>query len=179
MDEYEPLINVTKSYTTYDMKYLMMSFCYHIAPLRQSEICNLKYDCDDKKFNSVNTKTWKLYINNHKTCGKVTRDAYNIPKELQDILTKYKNGKLKNNEFVITNKKFKPLTTSYCTKLLNQIFGKGIGNQYIRKYFSTHQFNSTDSIEEVLQYAQNIGHDINTHVNDYLNIIPNENITSI
>lgn len=169
MDQLEKVIDINPKYNQYDLEYLLLGFYYYLFPLRQAEVCNLKWDTDEPEFNCLDSINWKITIRNHKTDKIQNRPVYNIPKEFIDILKKYKETKLKNCEWVIATLSLSRMKTDYVTKTFNKVFdGKKISTQKLRRDLSKEQHDLDPSFEHNNEYAKAIGHSLATAVRDYI-----------
>lgn len=160
-------------YTTTDLEVLLLSFYIYLFPFRQQELCDLKWDCEDDKYNSINTTTWKCHIRAHKNDKKgmiCERDAYNIPKEFIAILKEYRENKLKDCEWVIPNSKKTVLTPDHATKVFNKIFdGRKISSQVLRRKLSTDHYKKYgNDFKTLFDFSEGMGHSMTSHMVDYV-----------
>ncbi len=169
-------LGVTKlnsNYTTTDVEVLLLSFYVYLFPFRQQELCDLKWDCEDENYNSINTKTWKCHIRAHKNDKKgiiCVREQYNMPKEFIAILKEYRENKLKDCEWVIPNSKKTVLNPDHGTKIFNKIFdGRKISCQVLRRKLSTaHYKQYGNDFKALYEFSEGMGHSISSHMVDYV-----------
>jgi integrase len=176
-DKLETRLKIVKyntKYTTTDIEVLLLSFYTYLFPFRQMELCELKWDSDSEDCNSIDTVNNLCHIRVHKNDKKqgliFERSAYNIPKELMDILKEYKNGKLKDCEWVIPNISKNQMHPDYVTKTFNKIFdGRKVSSQVLRRKLSTEHYKKFgNDFKAILEYSQGCGHSISTTFTDYI-----------
>ena len=139
------------------------------------------FDKLDKKFNYVifeNNKPSLFIFYNHKTKKTYPEQKITIPNKLSEILNDYVEGNnIKNNNFLFgrdTTDFKEPYIQSKFTEKLQKIFlkytGKKISVDLLRTSQSTYLDNQPISLAQRKEIAQQMGHQLTTHLQYSKNI---------
>lgn len=111
----------------------------------------------------------KFYYNVYKTRGHYGEVIIDAPEDLQIIINNYiKNNNIKNNDFLLTNKKNEDLTknTNEMTLVLNKIFKGKVGASMLRRSYLTNKYSKEQ--EELNKDANAMSSSKATIQNNYI-----------
>lgn len=177
-DDHKTKLN--NKFNKYDVYYVLLCLYTMLPPLRSQDYCDsfLLYDSSNEKeiednmmilkeCNYLCLKNKKLYINKSKTSKHYGSKIIDIPDELIQILTNFKNKS--NSTYVICSTKNKYVTTNNFVPLFKEALnGHSASSSTMRKIFISEKVvDSNMKPEERKEVARIMGHSISTQSNTY------------
>lgn len=149
-----------KEYDTLQ-QFVMASIYLLIPPRRIKDYTHFVWKkTDDKNYLDEN----EIVFNTYKTAKTYGEQRVEIPKELVDILKKWKSKKNAmgiKSEYVFTDRDGKPFTQPNFTRELNRIFGKGISVSMLRHIYITDDvLKDMPELERLQEKAEDLGHSV-------------------
>lgn len=158
------------------LSYLILSLYVALPPKRNQDWTLMKIsnsNNNDANYNYLNLKNNEFIFNKYKTYKKNGELIEKIPEDLLQVIKVYlkyhplyKNNK-KSNPYFLVYYDGSPLSSvNSITRILNNIFNKKIGSSMLRHIFLSSKFGNT--VEEMKQTAEKMGHNINTAIDVYI-----------
>ena len=159
MDDPKCLSEMTEGETKrWHMKYVTLSLFTMIPPQRGQVFYNCYIDNDVPGSNLFDTKASQLIVRNEKTTRTYGIRTIPIPKELNDIVKKWKSH-VGSPYLLMPNNKNKQLSSPAWTQFMKSIFLRDVSTDMLRKIYITHMINELGiDIEERSRLALLMGH---------------------
>lgn len=158
--EYAPLLKEKGELSTFQLfclqKFILVAICsgIFIAPRRNMDYQLLKInDIDKDKDNYIDHKTKEFVFNKYKTMKSYGTQRVDIPDKLYKFLVLYIKHKIKNSDYLISQRRGEPFISATFTQFINSIFkdyGK-ISNNSFRHAYLTEKYGNTKTLSKDLK----------------------------
>ncbi len=158
--ECAPLLKEKGDLSTFQLfclqKLITVAICsgVFIAPRRNMDYQLMKINNIDKeKDNYIDHKTKEFVFNKYKTMKSYGQQRVDIPEKLYKMIVLYIKHKIKNSDFLISQRKGEPFISATFTQFINSIFkdyGK-ISNNSFRHAYLTEKYSNTKSLSQDLK----------------------------
>lgn len=140
-------------------KFVVLALFHLIPPRRLLDYTEFKL----RNYDKTKDNYWEgnnLYFNKYKTAKTYGKESVSIPKELKQILTKWKRVNLMS-DYLLFDKKGLKMTQPQLTNLLNEILGKGRSVNALRHSFiSENVLKDMPRFMELKEIAKDMGHSV-------------------
>ena len=106
-----------------------------------------------------------FYFNNYKTARKYGTQTIKCPKQLEQIINKWKKLNT-GGDYLFINSDGKPITSSGLAKRIKALFGASC--DVLRSIFISHMYRNMPQLQHLEQVATDMGHTVSTAMNYYV-----------
>lgn len=176
-------------YTKNDLYYVALSMFTMLPCLRSEDCINTKLVIDSDNYEDYELENYlcltkkKLIIKSYKTEGAHGPREIDIPDELIEVLTTFKQKSL--SDWVVCSPKLNQLSSNNFCRLMNEATGKQISSSMMRKIFAKEEIiDKCIPVKEKRKIAQIMGHSVKTqqvHYSKFSEILhaDDDNLTSL
>lgn len=141
--------------------YVLLSLYVLIAPRRSMDYIELKfrnYKHDEDNYIDFNKN--KIYFNKYKTAKFYKTQVIDLPRDLKNILKKWYD--FNKNDYLLIDTNGNKLNQVKLNQRLNKIFDMKISVNALRHSYLTNKYGNIPALKDMLETADNMGHDIQT-----------------
>lgn len=139
-------------------QFVCLSVYFLIPPRRLIDYTHFKVKNENKETDNYMEKGHFVF-NAYKTADKYGQQKVKIPRQLQLIITKW--SKLGLSDYLLFNRKGKPMSQPFLTTFINGIFGKRVSVDILRHSFITEKvLANTPALTELQQVASDMGQSV-------------------